>query len=54
MNRPVETHEGKLIDGRHRLRACTELGVKPDIIEADVGGSASAQKTALAWAGQGR
>src|SRR5208337_1254234 len=26
---PIETYEGKVIDGKNRLRACSELGVEP-------------------------
>ena len=26
---PIYTHEGEVIDGRHRLRACVELGIEP-------------------------
>ena len=26
---PIWTHQGKIIDGRHRLQACQELGIAP-------------------------
>lgn len=26
---PIKTYEGKVLDGRHRLRACEEVGVQP-------------------------
>ena len=26
---PITTQDGKVIDGKHRLRACEELGVEP-------------------------
>ncbi len=26
---PIKTHKGQIIDGRHRYRACCELGIKP-------------------------
>jgi len=36
---PIWTYLGKLIDGRHRLRACTELGIPPRFQEWDGKGS---------------
>ncbi len=36
---PIVLHEGKVIDGRHRLRACEELGVAPKVREWDGEGS---------------
>lgn len=36
---PVWTYQGKLIDGRNRLKACEELGVKPRTEEWDGKGS---------------
>lgn len=32
---PILRHKGKVLDGRHRLRACTELGVDPEFIDDD-------------------
>lgn len=34
----VKSKQGSVIDGRHRLRACEELGVRPWVVESDVGG----------------
>lgn len=36
---PVWTHQGKVIDGRNRLRACVELGITPETREWDGKGS---------------
>jgi ParB-like chromosome segregation protein Spo0J len=36
---PIWTWQGKVIDGRHRLRACNELGIEPKICEWDGLGS---------------
>jgi ParB-like chromosome segregation protein Spo0J len=36
---PIWIFEGKVIDGRHRLRACTELGIEPKLREWDGKGS---------------
>ena len=30
---PLELWDGKLIDGRNRLRACKKLGIEPDLVE---------------------
>lgn len=34
---PIETYSGAIIDGRHRYRACKELGIEPAIVEVDLG-----------------
>jgi hypothetical protein len=36
---PVWTHEGAIIDGRNRYRACQDLGIKPKLREWDGKGS---------------
>jgi ParB-like chromosome segregation protein Spo0J len=36
---PIWVWQGKVIDGRHRLRACNELGIEPKICEWDGLGS---------------
>ena len=36
---PLWTHQGKVIDGRHRLRACRQLGLTPKTREWDGNGS---------------
>ena len=36
---PIWTHQGKIIDGRHRLRACKQLGMTPRTQEWDGEGS---------------
>jgi ParB-like chromosome segregation protein Spo0J len=36
---PIWTHRGRVIDGRHRLRACRELGLEPVIREYDGDGT---------------
>ena len=35
---PIWTHDGKVIDGRHRLRACEELGIDPWVEERELRG----------------
>jgi ParB-like nuclease domain len=30
---PIITHDGQIVDGRHRYRACTELGLPPKVEE---------------------
>jgi ParB-like chromosome segregation protein Spo0J len=32
---PIWTHRGRVVDGRHRLRACRELGLEPIVREYD-------------------
>jgi ParB-like chromosome segregation protein Spo0J len=32
---PIWTHRGRVVDGRHRLRACGELGLEPVVREYD-------------------
>ena len=32
---PIWTHRGRVVDGRHRLRACRELGLEPVVREYD-------------------
>jgi hypothetical protein len=32
---PITLHKGKVLDGRHRLKACEELGVVPRFIDDD-------------------
>jgi hypothetical protein len=32
---PIVTHNGEVLDGRHRLRACEEAGVEPRFVEWD-------------------
>ncbi len=32
---PILLHDGKVVDGRHRLRACTELGIAPKFEEIE-------------------
>lgn len=33
LNEPIVTYENKIVDGRHRYRACLELGIKPKFRE---------------------
>lgn len=33
--RPILRHKGKVLDGRHRLRICNELGIKPAFVDDD-------------------
>ena len=33
LREPITLHEGKVIDGKHRYRACVELGIEPDTRE---------------------
>ncbi len=35
LTNPIVIHKGKLIDGRHRLRICEELGLEPWIVHDD-------------------
>lgn len=39
LREPIWTHDGKVIDGRNRLRACKILGIEPVIREWDGNGS---------------
>lgn len=32
---PIVRHKGKILDGRHRLKACTELRIRPRYFEYD-------------------
>ena len=36
---PIWTYQGRVVDGRHRLRACRELGIEPKVLEYDGDGS---------------
>ncbi len=36
---PIEKFEGRVIDGKNRLRACRELGIPPKFVEWDAKGS---------------
>ena len=36
---PIWIHDGKIIDGRHRYRACCELGIQPQFKQWDGSGS---------------
>ncbi len=35
---PVETLNGEVIDGRHRLKACRQVGIEPELVEANLNG----------------
>jgi hypothetical protein len=35
LKKPIVVHEGKILDGRNRLRACVEVGVEPKFEEWD-------------------
>lgn len=39
---PVERYEGAVIDGRHRLKACKELGIEPEFVDVDLCGQSPA------------
>jgi len=39
LREPIWTYQGKIIDGRHRYRACLELGIQPRFREWDGNGS---------------
>ena len=39
LREPMTLHEGKVIDGKHRYRACIELGVEPQTRELSGGGT---------------
>lgn len=40
---PIETIDGQLIDGRHRLQACEELGIEPDMVAVELGDMSAAE-----------
>lgn len=40
---PIETINGQLLDGRHRFRACKDLGIEPDAVEVDLGDMSPAE-----------
>lgn len=33
LKQPIVVHDGKIVDGRHRYRACVELGTEPSLTE---------------------
>jgi hypothetical protein len=35
---PIELFKGKVIDGRHRLKACKIAGVEPEFVDIDLQG----------------
>lgn len=39
LKQPVIVYEGKIVEGRHRYRACIELGIEPRLMEWDGEGS---------------
>jgi len=39
LREPIWTYQGKIIDGRHRYKACVELGIEPRFREWDGNGS---------------
>ena len=39
LREPIWTYQGKIIDGRHRSRACQQLGIEPTYREWDGNGS---------------
>ena len=39
LREPIVTHEGAIVDGRERYRACRELGIEPEYREWDGAGS---------------
>ena len=42
LREPIWTYQGKIIDGRHRARACQQLGIEPTFREWDGQGSLTA------------
>jgi len=40
---PIETYKGQLLDGRHRFKACKELGIEPDAVEVDLNDMSAAE-----------
>lgn len=39
LREPITLHEGEILDGRNRLRACEQLGIKPKFEEWDADGT---------------